>query len=105
MGVAVLASIVQTRSQQYTSSLAAQGITGDLLRQQSSLLAMHEGFLVASFLALVALVAMCFVPKRRRVMKEQPEQAPHTQWPSQPQLGKKAGHCETLVGKGANIEH
>lgn len=105
MGVAVLASIVQTRSQQYTSNLAAQGITGDLLRQQSSLLAMHEGFLVASLLALVALVAMCFVPKRRGVMKEQPEQAPHTQWPSHPQCGKKAGHSETLVGKGANVEH
>ena len=74
MGVAVLSSIVQTRSQQYTINLAAQGITGKLLQQQSALLAMHEGFLVASFLALVALVVMCFVPKRRRGMKEQPEQ-------------------------------
>ena len=65
MGVAVLSSIVQTRSQQYTSSLALQGLTGELLRQQSSLLAMHEAFLIAAFLALVALVAMYFVPKRR----------------------------------------
>ena len=40
---------------------------------------MHEGFLVASFLALVALVAMYFVPKRRRVMKQQPEQAPQSE--------------------------
>jgi hypothetical protein len=87
MGVAVLSSIVQTRSQQYTSSLAAQGIAGDLLRQQSALLAMHDGFLVASFLALVALVVMYFVPKRRRSVKQQPEQAPHAEWPSQPQCG------------------
>jgi len=64
MGVAMLSSIVQAQSQQYIRSLAIQGITGALLRQQSSLLAMHESFLIASFLALVALVAMCFVPKR-----------------------------------------
>jgi len=64
MGVAMLSSIVQAQSQQYMQSLAVQGITGALLRQQSSLLAMHESFLIASFLALVALVAMCFVPKR-----------------------------------------
>ena len=73
LGVATFSSIVQTRSQQYTTYLAAQGITGELLQQQSSLLAMHESFLVASFLALLALVTMCFVPRRKKSRKEQPE--------------------------------
>ena len=68
MGVAVLSSIVQAQSQQFTRSLASQGITGELLQQQSSLLAMHESFLVASFLALLALVTMCFVPRKRNRM-------------------------------------
>jgi hypothetical protein len=31
---------------------------------------MHQSFLIASFLALVALGAMCFVPKRRESGKE-----------------------------------
>jgi EmrB/QacA subfamily drug resistance transporter len=66
MGVAVFSSIVLVRSQQYTLSLAAQGLKGEVLQLQSSLLAMHESFLVAVFLILVALVALCFVPKRSR---------------------------------------
>jgi EmrB/QacA subfamily drug resistance transporter len=74
LGVATLSSIVQERSQQYATSLAAQGITGELLRLQSSLLAMRESFLVAAFLAMVALVAMCFAPGRRKSSREQPEQ-------------------------------
>ena len=73
LGVAVLSSIVQAQSLQYMRSLTVQGITGELLIQQSSLLAMHESFLIASFLAIVALVAMCFVPKRRESLKEQPQ--------------------------------
>ena len=53
--------------------LATQGITGELLRIQSALLAMHESFLLAALLALVALGMMCLVPPRRRETKEQPE--------------------------------
>jgi len=73
LGVAVFSSIVQGRSQQYTIRLATQGITGELLRLQSSLLAMHESFLIAALLALVALVMMCLVPARRKDTKKQPE--------------------------------
>jgi EmrB/QacA subfamily drug resistance transporter len=75
MGVALLSSIVQTRSEQHIINLAGQGINGELLQQQSTLLAMHESFLIASFLILVALAAMCFVPKRRKSMQEQPKHA------------------------------
>ena len=73
LGVAVFSSIVQGRSQQYTILLATQGITGELLHLQSSLLAMRESFLIAALLVLLALVMMCFVPRRRKDTKTQPE--------------------------------
>ena len=76
MGVAVLSSLVQARSQQYTPMLTSQGITGKLLTLQSSLLAMHDGFLIAAFLAFLALVAMFFAPNRRRSGEKLIEQAP-----------------------------
>ena len=71
LGVATISGIVQVQSEQNARSLAAQGITGKLLQQQGILLAMHQGFLVISLLALVALMVMCFVPKRRKNRKEQ----------------------------------
>ena len=73
LGVAVFSSIVQGLSQQYTIHLAAQGITGELLQLQSTLLAMHESFLLAALLLLVAVGMMCLVPSRRKDMKKQPE--------------------------------
>src|SRR5262245_62054095 len=73
LGVAMLSSLMQAQSEQYRTSLAAQGLGGELLRQQSALLAMHDSFLVASCLALVALVAMCCVPKRKSLVKQRPE--------------------------------
>lgn len=74
LGVAVFSSLVQGRSQQYSILLAAQGLTGELLRLQSTLLAMHDSFLLAALLILVAFGMMCLVPSRRREMKKQPEQ-------------------------------
>ena len=76
MGVAVFSSIVQIRSQHYIVSLAAQGVNGELLQLQSSLLAMRESFFIAALLALIAFVAMCFVPKSRKSKREQVEQVP-----------------------------
>jgi hypothetical protein len=78
LGVAVFSSIVQGRSQQYTIHLAAQGITGELLRLQSTLLAMHESFLLAALLILVAVGMMCLVPSRRKNTKKQPERVAQT---------------------------
>ncbi|GER91315.1 hypothetical protein KDW_54770 [Dictyobacter vulcani] len=78
MGVAILASVVQVRSQHYLTSLGLQGLTGKLLQHQSTLLGMHESFLIAASLAVVAFIVMCFVPgnkKRIRQQSEQPEQA------------------------------
>ena len=71
LGVATISSFVQVQSQQHTSSLAAQGFTGKLLQQQSTLLAMHQSFLVVALLALAAVAAMCFVPKRIKGGKDQ----------------------------------
>jgi EmrB/QacA subfamily drug resistance transporter len=76
LGVAMLSSLVEAQSQQYRISLAQQGIAGDLLTQQSVLLAMHTSFLVAALLALMALLAMCGVPKRRLRALQPPESAP-----------------------------
>jgi EmrB/QacA subfamily drug resistance transporter len=73
MGIAVLSSFVSVRSQQYTLHLSMEGITGEVLHLQSSLLAMHEAFLVSSLLTIVALLAMCFVPRRRKSQIEQPK--------------------------------
>jgi EmrB/QacA subfamily drug resistance transporter len=73
LGVAVFSSIVQRSSQQYTMLLATQGITGELLRLQSSLLAMRESFLIVALMALMALVMMCLVPRRRKDTKTQLE--------------------------------
>lgn len=66
MGVAVLSSFVSARSQQYALSLRIEGITGALLRLQGTLLAMHEAFLASSLLTIVALLAMFFVPGRKK---------------------------------------
>ncbi len=74
LGVAVFSSIVQGRSQQYSALLATQGLTGKFLQLQSTLLAMHESFLLAVLLLLIALGMMCLVPPRRKEMKKQPEQ-------------------------------
>lgn len=73
LGVAVFSSIVQARSQQYTILLATQGIKGELVQLQSTLLAMHESFLLAVLLLLVALGMMCLVPPRRKETNEQAE--------------------------------
>jgi MFS family permease len=73
LGVAMLSSLMQAQSQQYRISLAAQGQASELVTQQSALLAMHDSFLVASCFALVALVAMCCVPKRNPLVKQRPE--------------------------------
>ena len=65
LGVAMLSSFVSVRSQQYGMHLSMQGLRGELLQLQSSLLAMHEAFLISSLLTVMALLAMCFVPRRR----------------------------------------
>jgi MFS family permease len=75
LGVAMLSSLMQAQSEQYRISLAAQGITGELVTQQSALLAMHDSFLVASCVALVGFAAMYCVPKRNPLVKQQSEHA------------------------------
>ena len=64
IGVALLASLVEGRSAALREGLLAQGITGRLLEQQTTLLAMHTSFFLAACLGLAALGAMVFVPKR-----------------------------------------
>jgi EmrB/QacA subfamily drug resistance transporter len=66
MGIATLSIIMQARSQSYAQALATQHIEGSMLSQQSSILAMHECFLLTSLVALLALITMCFVPKQRK---------------------------------------
>jgi MFS family permease len=75
LGVAMLSRLMQAQSQQYRTILAAPGLSGELLTQQSALLAMHASFLVAACFALVALIAMCCVPKRNPLVKQRPEDA------------------------------
>lgn len=65
LGVALLSSVVQTRSQAHAAELAAAGMDAALAELQGSLQAMHDSFLIAAGLVLLALAAMCFVPKRR----------------------------------------
>ena len=76
LGVAVFSSIVQGRSQQYITRLSTQGITGELVQLQSTLLAIHESFLLAVLLILVAFGMMCLVPSRRKETKERAEHVP-----------------------------
>ncbi|MGZ3623568.1 MAG: hypothetical protein ACXWPG_10760, partial [Ktedonobacteraceae bacterium] len=76
LGVAAFSSIVQGRSQQYITRLASQGITGELVQLQSTLLAMRESFLLAVLLILLAFGMMCFVPSRRKEKNEQAEHVP-----------------------------
>jgi hypothetical protein len=72
MGVAALSVIVQLRSQYFSAALTAQGMKGELLNRQSSISAMHEGFLVDLIVALSAFGAMCLVPKDDRRTKANP---------------------------------
>ncbi len=73
LGVAVFSSLVQGRSEQYSILLTAQGLRGELLQLQSTLLAMHDSFLLAALLILVAFGMMCLVPPRKKEMNNQPE--------------------------------
>lgn len=63
MGVAIIASFVQTRSQSYLRTLDTRNLAETTLLHQSSLFAMHDSFLLVSLLILVALGAMCCVPR------------------------------------------
>ena len=76
LGVAMLSSLVQAQGQEYRASLAQRGLTGELLAQQSTVLAMHTSFLVAALLAIVALLAMYVVPKRNPRATQPPERSP-----------------------------
>ena len=64
LGVALLSSIVQAQSQRYARSLAGQGLSDVLIQQQSTVLAMRDSFLIATGLAVLALLAMSFVPRQ-----------------------------------------
>jgi hypothetical protein len=59
--------------------LAGQEFSGELLNRQSALLGMHESFLLAAALALVALVAMSFVPKGEKRSDIQADQTSITE--------------------------
>jgi hypothetical protein len=72
VGVAALSSIVRLRSEHFSNVLTAEAVKDELLRRQSLLLAMRDSFLIALLLALLAVAAMCFVP--RRIRRPQPEQ-------------------------------
>jgi EmrB/QacA subfamily drug resistance transporter len=78
IGVTLLSSVVQIQTQTYLKlkSSAAQQLPGQQLMQQSALLAMHDSFLLATFLAVVALAVMYFVPKKRKNREQQREHAP-----------------------------
>jgi MFS family permease len=65
MGVALVSSVVQTRSLAHTAELAAAGMNAALAEMQGALQAMHDSFLIAAVLVVLALIAMFFVPKRR----------------------------------------
>lgn len=64
LGVALLSSITEAQSQRYEHILASQGLANTVIQQQSAVLAMHDSFLIATILAGLALLAMCFVPRR-----------------------------------------
>lgn len=61
LGVTTLSVIVQARSEQHTGRFADA-----VARQQGTLLAMHDGFLVASILVALAFIGMWFAPARRK---------------------------------------
>lgn len=66
IGVALMSGLAQGRSQQHSLELAAQGLKGELLSRQSSLLAMHDSFMVAIGLLVVAVVIMAAVPRPKK---------------------------------------
>ena len=65
MGVALLSSVVQSRTLTYAAELAAEGMDSAAAQLQGSLQAIHDSFLIAACLVLLALAAMYFVPRRR----------------------------------------
>ncbi len=79
LGVAVLSSFVQGRSQYYVTKLTAQHLTGNTLLRQSTLQAMHDSFIVMITLAICALVIMYFVPRRRYVTNIMPLLVPNNE--------------------------
>lgn len=76
LGVALFSSVVQVQSQMYLKQQALQPLPSELLTRQSTLLGMHDSFLLAAGLAAAALVAMYCVPERRKNRGEPLEYAP-----------------------------
>jgi MFS family permease len=76
LGVAILSSIVQLQTQMHLKDHASQTLPGELFTRQSALLALHDSLLLATGIAVVALVAMYIVPKNRTSMQKQPERTP-----------------------------
>lgn len=66
LGVAIIASFVQTRSQHFQQTLSGQGLSKVVWLRQSELLALHNSFLLGAFLILIAFGTMCCVPRRQR---------------------------------------
>lgn len=73
LGVALLSSIAQTQGQRYEHTLASQGLTDTLIQQQSAVLAMRDCSFVAMALAVLAVLAMIFVPRRAGRQPTRPE--------------------------------
>ncbi|GHO46004.1 MDR family MFS transporter [Ktedonospora formicarum] len=65
LGVAIIASFVQIRSQHFQQTFVEQGLSKVTLLRQSELLALHDSFLLAAFLILIAFGTMCCVPRLR----------------------------------------
>ena len=70
LGVAVQSSLVNLRTQSHTADLTLQGLKGDLLQRQSSLLAFHDTFQMACLLVLLSLGVMLWVPRRQKAMPQ-----------------------------------
>jgi len=73
LGVALLSSITQAQSQHYARALANQGLADVLIQQQSTVLALRDSFLVATIMAVLAVCAMCFVPRQASRQSAMPD--------------------------------
>jgi MFS family permease len=65
LGVGLLSSMAQGRSVQHAERLAAEGVVGELLEQQSTLLGMRNSFAIGVGLLAAAIVAMSLTQGRR----------------------------------------
>jgi EmrB/QacA subfamily drug resistance transporter len=72
VGVAIIATLVQSGTRAHYQQLAASGGSGAAAQQQAQMLAMQDAMVLSVFMIAAAIIAVCFMPRRRSAAQPAP---------------------------------